>query len=140
MQYLSDEWIEAADASLSGAWASQAADEDPTTPDDGRGVLTGTTTIQYTVSGTPQGKVTYCLSFDETEAGITKGKADSGADATMELDYETAVAIATGASSPQVAFMQGNLKLGGDVTLLIDGAAQLQGVADALSSIEGVEY
>ncbi len=33
----------------------------------------------------------------------------------MELDYDTAVEIARGESSAQVAFMQGRLKLGGDV-------------------------
>jgi putative sterol carrier protein len=132
VQYLSDEWIEAADATLATAWKSGGArsDED----------ADSTTTLGYTITATPQGKVTYHLFAGDDGAGVAAGKPGGDADATMELDYDTAVQIAKGETSPQVAFMQGRLKLGGDVTLLIKGAERLSVIGDALASIEDVEY
>lgn len=132
MQYLSDEWIEAADAALAAAWKSDGASSDEGTD--------ASTTLGYTVTATPQGKVTYHLHVGDDGARVSKGKPDGDPDATMELDYDTAAQIAKGETSPQVAFMQGRLKLGGDVTLLIKGAERLSAIGDALASIEGIAY
>jgi hypothetical protein len=122
VQYLSDEWIEAADTALSEGWDAAA--------DDGDG-----TTIAYTVSGTPQGKVTYHLHFGPEGAGIASGLPDADPDVTMELDYDTAREIERGEASAQVAFMQGRIKLGGDVTVLLRGAERLAAVGDVLASL-----
>lgn len=132
MQYLSDEWIDAADAALAAAWESARVGSDERSD--------GSTTLGYTITGAPQGKATYHLFTGENGAGVAAGKPEGDADATMELDYDTAVQIARGETSPQVAFMQGRLKLGGDVTLLIKGAERLSAMGDALASIESVEY
>lgn len=141
MQYLSDEWIEAADTALSAAWAS-AGDSGENGHDGGADAEheRGSTTIGYTVTGAPTGKATYHLFVGDDGAGLAVGKPDGEADSTMELDYDTAVQIAKGETSPQVAFMQGRLKLGGDVTLLIRGVERLSAIGDALASIDGVEY
>ncbi len=135
MQYLSDEWIEAADVALAGAWDSASSNGDAPS-DDG---AEGTTTIGYTVTKAPRGKVTYHLFAGADGAGVRQGKPDEP-DATMELDYDTASQIARGETSAQVAFMQGRLKLGGSVMLLIEGAQRLAAVTDALAGIDGVEY
>ncbi len=120
MQYLSDEWIEAADEALSSKWKC------------GRGSgSSATTTIAYTVAGAPQGKVTYHLHFGPDGAGVAAGDPESDPDATMALDYDTAVEIARGETSAQATFMQGRLKLGGDVMVLVRGAAALEQVGDA---------
>jgi putative sterol carrier protein len=59
----------------------------------------------------------------------------------MAVDYDTAVAIAKGESSPQVAFMQGSLKLGGDVMVLVERAGALEALGDALGSVrDRTEY
>lgn len=131
MQYLSDEWIEAADTALAAAWASAG---------DDAGDRGGSTTIGYTVTGTPAGKATYHLFVGDDGAGLVAGAAAGDADTTMELDYDTAVQIAKGETSPQVAFMQGRLKLGGDVTLLIKGVERISAIGDTLASIDAVEY
>ena len=128
MQYLGDEWIEAANGALSKAW-EQVSD---------RGGET--TAITYSVKDAPgsdgnKTKARWTVSFGPDGARVVSGSADGDPDATMELDYETAVDIARGESSPQVAFMQGRLKLGGDVTLLIRGADRLSEIGDALGSL-----
>ncbi|MCZ7629121.1 MAG: SCP2 sterol-binding domain-containing protein [Microthrixaceae bacterium] len=151
MQYLSDEWIEAADAALAAAWASRASDSDSGDRDalagergpDGDTEADGQhhrTTIGYTITAAPGGKTTYHLFVGDDGAGLVAGKPADDADTTMELDYGTAVQIAKGETSPQVAFMQGRLKLGGDVTLLIKGVERLSAIGDALTSITDVEY
>ena len=128
MQYLSDEWIEAADTALSRGWDAGADTGDATT-------------IAYTVSGAPGGKVTYHLHFGPDGAGVAAGKPEGDPEVTMELDYDTAAEIARGEASPQAAFMQGRLKLGGDVTLLIRGAGRLASVGDALGPLrDSTEY
>ncbi len=138
MQYLSDEWIEAADSALAKAWAStesqQSADLDTGNE------LPASTTVGYSITAAPQGKAIYHVFVGENGAGVAKGKPEGEADATMELDYDTATQIARGETSPQVTFMQGRLKLGGDVTLLIKGAQRLNTISSAIDSIPGVEY
>lgn len=128
MRYLGDEWITAADTALSEAW-QQVADKGEEQ-----------TTIAYSVKDAPAGdgkntKAQWTVSFGPDGASVAAGTPKEDPDATMELDYETAVSIARGESSAQVAFMQGRLKLGGDVTLLIRGADHLGEVADALGSL-----
>lgn len=135
MQYLSQEWIDAADGALAAAWSA---------PDAGTGPGDGpdhTTTIGFVVSGAPQGKVSYHVHFGPDGAGVAAGPPEEDPDATMALDYDTAVDVAQGESSAQVAFMQGRLKFGGDVTLLIRGADHLARVTDALGTLrDATEY
>lgn len=142
MQYLSDEWITAADGALSAAWAAGAgAEGESSDAEVGEGGLdSSTTTIAYTVTGAPGGKVTYHLFAGPDGAGVAAGKPEGDPDATMELDYDTAVEVAQGETAAQVAFMQGRLKLGGNVLLLIDGAKRLEAVTGALATIDNVEY
>ena len=64
MQYLSDEWIEAADRALSEAWNASEAPTD------------GSSTLGYTVTAAPQGKVSYHLFVGPDGAGVASGKAD----------------------------------------------------------------
>ncbi len=140
MQYLSDEWIEAADAALAKAWAERDADDDIRADAQDDEDRPASTTIGYTITETPHGKVEYSLHVDTDSAGVSKGKPQDDPDVTMELDYDTAAQIARAETSPQVAFMQGRLRLGGDVTLLIKGAERLAAIGDAVASVDGVEY
>jgi putative sterol carrier protein len=60
---------------------------------------------------------------------------------SFALDYDTAAAIAKGELSAQAAFMQGKLKLGGDVGVLIRQHALFDGLDDALAGLRAdTEY
>ena len=124
VKYLSDEWMEQAAAAL------ESAD----VPDDAQMV------VQYEVSGGGNGKVRYVLKVEHGTATIVPGK-QADAPVTFSLDYDTAVAVVTGELSAQVAFMQGKMKLAGDVRVLIDGAGALAAVHDTLGELRATtEY
>jgi len=119
--YLSDEWLDrAADAlAASSELAERTAELD--------------LTIGYVVAGTASGKVGYSIHFDH---GTTSLERPGGsATVSFELDYPTAAAIAQGEVSAQAAFMQGRLKLVGDVNVMIRDGAVLDGVTDALADL-----
>ena len=119
--YLSDEWMERAGSALSNSTelAARTAESD--------------LAISYVVAGAPGGKVAYTLHFDHGTTSLTPSAADGSV--TFELDYATAADIAKGDLSAQAAFMQGKLKLVGDVNVLIRDGAVLDGVSDALGAL-----
>ena len=124
VKYLSDEWMQQAAAALESAEV----------PADAEMV------VQYEVSGGGNGKVRYVLEVSGGRATIVPGKR-ADAPVTFSLDYDTAVAVLTGEISAQVAFMQGRMKLAGDVRVLIDGTAALASVHDTLGELRTVtEY
>lgn len=128
VQYLSDEWLDEADAALraDGGLAGVTADLD--------------LTVAYEVTGTPDGKRSYAVAFGGGPVTVVR-PAPSDAQVSFSLDYDTAAAIARGDLSAQAAFMQGRLKLGGDVNVLIRDGAALDGVADALGDLRSrTEY
>lgn len=128
IRYLSDEWIEAANSAVSNsAELSRAA--------EGQDV-----TIAYEVTGTPTGKIRYGMTFKDGAASVTAGKHED-AGAAFSLDYETATEIARGELSAQAAFMQGRMKLDGDVTVLIGQYKLIDETEDALSELRAnTEY
>lgn len=119
--YLSDEWLERAGAALAGNadLSDRTADLD--------------LAITYEVTGTPSGKVAYTLCFDHGTTTLSVGSGESPV--SFVLDYDTAAEIARSEVSPQVAFMQGRLKLVGDVNVLIRDGAVLDGIDDALADL-----
>ena len=84
--------------------------------------------IAYEVTGAPGGKVRYTLRFDHGTTTLTVGVSD--APVSFSLDYDSAAAIARGDLAAQAAFMQGRLKLVGDVNVLIRDGAVLDGITD----------
>ncbi len=119
--YLSEEWLERAAAALA---ASSELTERTRDTD---------LAIAYQVAGAPGGKVSYALRFDHGTTSLEPGSTD--APVAFELDYATAADIARGDLAAQAAFMQGRLKLVGDVNVLIRDGAVLDGVADALGEL-----
>jgi putative sterol carrier protein len=59
----------------------------------------------------------------------------SGADVTITQDYETAVAITTGEVNLQAAFMQGNLKVTGNMAKLLQNQYAIQALFPVLASV-----
>ncbi|HEY7659649.1 MAG TPA: SCP2 sterol-binding domain-containing protein [Actinomycetota bacterium] len=83
-------------------------------------------TIQNVIA-TEAGPARYWMKFESGTASLGEGDAEQ-ADATIEQDYETAVALAKSELNPVTAFMTGKIRINGSMMLLM----QLQG---ALSEI-----
>ncbi|MGB6059040.1 MAG: SCP2 sterol-binding domain-containing protein [Microthrixaceae bacterium] len=129
VQYLSDEWFEQAGATISSSEVLQAA---ATASED--------VTIQYEVTGSPSGKRTYTIWLRDGAAGMDLG-VSKDAQVTFGLDYPTAVQVAKGELSAQAAFMQGKMKLGGDVGVLIRAHAAIDNLNDVLADLRSnTEY
>lgn len=121
-------------AFLSPAWLSaldQAARHDPALAEAASGVAL---VVEQTVTGGPDGAVTYHVAFDDGRVAVVAGPA---AEATVRFsqDHETAVAIATGAASAQRAFMTGRLQVGGDLRALLDHQAALGALQDVFAEV-----
>jgi putative sterol carrier protein len=98
------------------------------------------TKLQQVVTDAPDagGESKYYFTLDQGNAEVALGEI-SDADATITQNYETAVAINKQELNAQQAFMQGKLKISGNMMKLM----QLQGVFNAMpkavSDVE-VEY
>ena len=94
--------------------------------------------LQQVVTDAPQGETKYYFELDNGTAKVATGELPD-AEATLTQNYETAVAITKQELNPQNAFMQGKLKITGNMMKLM----QLQGVFNAMpkaaSDVE-VEY
>jgi len=127
-QYLSDEWMETAGDALAGSEALAEAT---------RGV---DLVVQYDVSGAPGGARSYAICLRDGEVSLEHGP-HPDAHVSFTLDYRTAAEIARGERSPQAAFMRGDLKLGGDVMVLVHQQGLLGAVDDALAELRAdTEY
>ncbi|HKY13880.1 MAG TPA: SCP2 sterol-binding domain-containing protein [Microthrixaceae bacterium] len=119
MQFLSADWLRAADAEVRA-----------TTFDPAKSVV-----IEQVVTDSPHGTVRYRLVV-EAGAGHIEVPDDHDAplaDATITVTWDLARRIAAGTASAQQAFLHGELRLGGDVTALISHSD----VATALSAALG---
>ena len=112
VRFLSDEWL----AELNEA---VAADEN---------VLLAASdvhlTVQQVVVGTDGRQTCYATRVDDGRVALTQGPADD-ADATITEDYDTAAALAQGATTPQDAILAGKVRVSGDLGALLRGQAVL---------------
>ena len=122
VRYLSPAWIDAAGAAVAG--------------DDRLGAsLAGVSlVVEQTVTGGPDGDVTWALAVDDGTVAITPGPA-ARSDLRLTTDYATAAAVATGGLSAQRAFVEGRLRVGGDLSLLVAHQRALAAVDDALAGV-----
>lgn len=135
VQYLSDEWMDEAAAALAAAPGSAAAADGGADDAGDAPVL-----LQYEVTAAPGGKRSYALRFSDGEIALEPG-AHGDAAASFTLDYDVAALIARGELSAQAAFMQGRLKLGGDVMVLVRQQARLGQLDDVLADLRSrTEY
>lgn len=101
VRYLSLEWIDA---------LTRAVDASDTMRSLAREHTIGVT---QTVSGGPEGDVTYHLQIGDSRASFGPGPAHPE-DVRFEQDWHTAVAVATNALNAQQAFITGRIRLTGD--------------------------
>jgi hypothetical protein len=106
VRYLSLEWIDALTQAVASneAIAAIAADH--------------TVGITQTVTGGPEGDVTYHLQVAESRASFGPGVAFPE-DIRFEQDWETATAVATDKLNAQQAFITGRIRLYGDQEKLV---------------------
>ena len=91
--------------------------------------------LQQVVTDAPDGEAKYYFTLDGGNAQVALGEL-SDADATLTQNYETAAAIAKSELNAQQAFMQGKLKISGNMMKLM----QLQNVFNALpKAVSGID-
>jgi predicted lipid carrier protein YhbT len=86
--------------------------------------------IQQVVTGGPDaGDVAYVVEIADGAITVRRGRSDR-ADVTFTQDRPTAEAIHRGELSAQTAFIEGRLRLGGDLRAVIDRAGALAAIDD----------
>ncbi len=114
--YLSDPWLAAADGAL--ADLAPIADE---------------LSVGIEVVGGPRGDRSYRLVLGPDRVGVSAEVEPAGV--RMTLEWDDAVAIANGRSSAQRAFLDGRLRLGGDISLLLGHQDALAAIDDRLGGL-----
>ncbi len=94
--------------------------------------------VQFDVSGAPDGDVTYYLAVADGSVDTQLGPLD-GADVTVSSDYETSQAISKGELNVQMAFMTGKIKVGGNMAKIMMHQGVLNEYARVLSGLD-IEY
>jgi hypothetical protein len=76
------------------------------------------------------------LVLDDGEVAVRSG-ADPAADVTFSQDAATARAVAAGEVAARTAFVMGRIRLGGDVSVLLDLGPALAGLGDVFGVVRG---
>lgn len=124
VRFLSDEWAQAMTEALNSS-------------EDFKKAATGQNAkLQQVVTDVPdKGEVKYYFKLEDGSAEVSLGEL-ADAEATITQNYDTAVAINKQELNAQNAFMQGKLKISGNMMKLM----QLQGVIGAMpKAVSGVE-
>jgi len=121
-KFLSQQWADEVLGALNGS-------------DDVRGAIKGVELcIQQVVTGAPDGEVSYWTKFDDGKVEGAIGDAPD-ADVTITQDYDTAVAMNKGELNAQAAFMQGKLKVTGNMGKLLQNQGAMQALGPVLASV-----
>ncbi len=116
LAYLSDAWLAEADAAL--------ADLVP---------IPDALAVGIEVVGGPRGDRSYRLILGSDRVGVSTEAEPAGV--RMTVEWGDAVAIAMGRSSAQRAFLDGRLRLGGDIALLLGHQDALAAIDDRLAGL-----
>lgn len=123
---------------LTEEWASTVTDA-LNSSDDFKSAASGQSVkLQQVVTDAPEGEAKYYFKIEDGAAEVGIGELED-AEATLTQNYETSVAILKEELNAQNAFMQGKLKIQGNMMKLM----QLQGVFNAMpkaTSDVDIEY
>lgn len=126
VKFLSEEWARAVTEALNSSEEFQ------------RAAANQNVKIQQIVTDAPEGAGKYYFELDDGKARIDVGEV-ADPEATLSQDYQTAVAISQRELNPQNAFMQGKLKIQGNMMKLMQLQGVLNAMPNALSQTE-VDY
>jgi hypothetical protein len=90
--------------------------------------------VQQVVVDTDGREVAYAIRVAEGRVSVDSGRVDD-AEVTFTQDRATASEIATGALSAQAAFIDGRLRVGGDLTSLLERARELAAIEDLFAPV-----
>jgi putative sterol carrier protein len=125
VQFLSPEWTEELEKRLNASDEFRAA------------AAAANVTIQNVID-TPDGAKRYWMRFEAGSVKLEAGDAEK-ADATIEQDYDTAVALAKSELNPVSAFMTGKIRINGSMMLLMQLQGALSELAKEMQEID-VDY
>ena len=125
VQFLSAEWTQELEKRLNASEAFKAAS------------ASADVTIQNVIN-TPDGPKRYWMRFESGSVKLEAGDAYK-ADATIEQDYATAVALAKSELNPVSAFMTGKIRINGSMMLLMQLQGALSELAKEMQEID-VDY
>jgi len=112
---------------LSQEWAEQIGAALNSSPEFRSAASSKSVGLQQVVKDAPEGEIKYYFALEEGDASVALGELTKP-DATVEQSYETATAISRGEIGATQAYMQGKLKISGNIMKLM----QLQGVLGAM--------
>jgi hypothetical protein len=122
VRFLSPEWIEALGRAARQVNVSLADDTETSI------------VVEQTVADPSGASVTYQLAIDHGSATVVAGRVLEPS-VTLRTDRSTAEAIARGELSAQEAFVQGRLRVGGDVRALVRHAAALVQLDECFAAV-----
>jgi hypothetical protein len=122
VHYLSPEWMQAARLAIAG---------DASLRDATAGVRL---TVEHVVTGGPRGTIRWYITIDDGKVGLVEGPAVEP-DLRFTTAYATAARIAAGELGAQRAFVEGRLRVGGDLGALIRHQKALSTIDDALAGV-----
>lgn len=122
IRYLSTEWIDSVGSAVAASDRLQQLGDQHTF---------GLTQV---VTATPYGEVKYHLQSGDGSVVIAIGDADPE-DVRFTQSFETAVAVATGQSNAQEAFINGHIRFSGNHQCLIDAQEVFALLDDVFASV-----
>jgi len=126
VKFMSDEWLKEVETRLNAHEGFQTAAKGQSAK------------LQNEVAGTPLGDVRYWMQIDNGKVSLGKGDVE-GAEATLSQDYPTAVSMSKGETTGQAAFMQGKLKVQGNLMKIMQLQGAFSQMGPALQDLQ-VEY
>lgn len=128
VRYLSSEWFEAVRAELATLAYPAGRDEPPVT----FGFVVTEPPSSHPRAGAP---IAFALIADPARqrASVIDGSAE--ADVTFTTAYSVAHAVATGRQAAGRAFLDGSIRIGGDIAVLLERAGDLEPISGCFPEI-----
>jgi len=112
--------------------ARETLDSHPGFTEATRGVTLG---VQFAVTDGPDGDVSYGLVVRSGAVDIALGQIEHP-NVSITNDYATAIGISRGELNTQMAFINGRLRIEGDIAALMRNQTLIQQFSSAMSEVE----